>query len=592
MTATVDNSINTELLSVAATTTDNEVQATAPIKNPSHSFIDKHIHPPSAVPGYAGMPTNDSRTQVITNWVELNTIQNVKAPGNFGEEPFTAAPNFVDGFAFLHTSGIRHPNAVFFHYNTNGDVSSGWHQDVQNTVRLSIYDTNRFRYDANKFRPAYRSNTITLNATSFNNIGMLSTCQFNPSVLFGGTILQFTESHPKRARNFLRSYCQHHKISGIRKDDLELFSPAYQTHLRDLLHIQDGSTIIIGGKSAHLRTDVPDTLNLDPNTSVQFVDFNKQGNTESGNNIASVVPTHSQVINMSTRSYGGPAKDGNFITQRINTVAPKWLASANDDATSLTNVGMYECFIAYEDANGVDQYKPLTEIGVNGLCRPYIDTLWSEDMTWGWTVITGLVPNTNISSGVVSDSLLIVKTYIGTEIQPAAQSAWSGMQALGPRPDMNAMQALMEAYYDLKDGMPAKYNFAGLANVARLAASKIAPHAIKFVANKLGGGTKSRGGRTASMSLNDRFSRMNLQRAARPQSRQRTRSQSRPRSQSRSRRGPPAYTARARNPPARRSHPNGGKGKTAQKNTSRIADIERKVSNIDRKMDERLIDLA
>lgn len=589
MSSVVDNSITTELSNTVPISADNEVQATAPVKNPSHSFIDKHIHPPSAVPGYAGMPTNDSRTQVITNWVELNTIRNVKGPAPAGQAPVDAAPNYVDGFAFLHTSGIRHPNIAFFHYNQSGDVADGWHQDVANTIRLSIYDTNRFRYDANKFRPAYRSNTITLNATAFNDVGMLSSCQFNGSLLFSGTILQLTEKYPKRAKAFLTAHCSAHKIAGIKKDHLELFPPNIQSHLRDVLHVQDGATILVGGRAANLRTEVPEQLNLDPNTSIQFIDFNKQGNGESGNQLGAVVPTHSQVINMSTRSYGGPAKEGNFITQRINTVAPRWMAAANDDAANLPNLGMYECYVAYEDLNGVDQFYPFTEIGVDGKCRPLIDVQWSDDMTWGWTLITGLVPNTNISTGLVSDNLLIVKTYIGTEIQPAAQSAWAGMQALGPRPDMTAMQALMEAYYDLKDGMPAKYNFAGLANVARLAASKIAPHAIKFVTNKLQGNTRSRGGKTSNMSLNERFSRMTTQPRARSSSRNRSSSRGRSNSRRRSSsRRPPTFTPRARGPPKRgksRNH------RRSNRDSSRIGDIERKVTDIDRKVEARLIDI-
>lgn len=584
-TAAVDNSVTTELNNFPVTA-DNEVQATAPVKNASHSFIDKHIHPPSAIPGYAGMPTNDSRTQVVTNWVELNTISEVSAPDVFGQPPVPATPTFVDGFAYLHTSGMRHPNAVFFHHNQSAtSVTAGWHQDVVNTTRITVYDTNRFRYDANKFRPAYRSNTITLNATAFNNIGMLSTCQFNPSLLFGGTILQFTEAHPKRAARFLQQYCEQKGITAIKKDHLDLFAPSIGAKLRDMLHICDNSTILVNGRTANLRTEVPDAVTLDPNTSVQFVDFNKQGNLESGNNIGAVVPTHSQVLNLSTRSYGGPAKEGNFITQRINTVAPRWIPAANDDAADLVNLGMYECYIAFEDALGIDNYKALTEIGANGLCRAYLDVQWSDDMTWGWTVITGLVPNVNVGTGTVSDSLLITKTYIGTEIQPCAQSAWAGMQSLGPRPDMTAMQALMEAYYDLKDGMPAKYNFAGLANVARMAASKIAPHAIKFISNKIGGQTRPRGGKESTMSLNERFSKMSL---PRQRSNSRRRSTSRQRSQSNTRRAPVA-TPRARQPPRRRR--NSSRGGQKRKTNNRVADIERKVTKIAKAVEGKLIDL-
>ena len=116
--AITNNNVNSELLN-SMQQPENEVQNTAPIKEPALSFIDKHIHPPSAVPGYVGMPTNDTRTQVVTNWIDLrsNTIPTI--PNNFGSPPIASSPGAIDGFAILHTSGLRHANIAFFHQNAD-----------------------------------------------------------------------------------------------------------------------------------------------------------------------------------------------------------------------------------------------------------------------------------------------------------------------------------------------------------------------------------------------------------------------------------------------------------------------------------------
>lgn len=476
--AITNNNVNSELLN-SMQQPDNEVQNTAPIKEPALSFIDKHIHPPSAVPGYVGMPTNDTRTQVVTNWIDLrsNTVPTI--PNNFGSPPIPSSSSAIDGFAILHTSGIRHANIAFFHQNA--DIVA-WHQDVANTPRLSVYDTNRFQYDATKFRPAYRSTTITLNATAFNNVGVLSSCQFNPPMLWSGDILNLSEKHPKKFAAFLKAFVKAHGITNIKREHLLEFGVQHQETIRKLLKVDQPPRV---QRNADGFEEVIEEPKLDPNTAIQFVSFGKQGNNESGNLTGAVVPTHEQIMNLSARAYGGAARDGNFLVQRVNTVAPRWITAANDNEATNVNAGMYECYYAFEDLAGNDNFKPFTELASDGVnCRSLLDVQWSEDMTWGWTLMTGLVPNTNIGAGVVNPDLMILKSYVGTEIQPAAMSAWAGMQQESPRPNMQAMQALMTAYYDLKDGMPAKFNFAGLGKVIKLAAQTILPTLVQGLAGR------------------------------------------------------------------------------------------------------------
>ena len=133
--------------------------------------------------------------------------------------------------------------------------------------------------------------------------------------------------------------------------------------------------------------------------------------------------------------------------------------------------GLYECYFYTKDVLGATDFSPFFENAPEGLDNTQLmdkyilhDTLWSSDMTFGWTFYQGLSLNSQTS---VNTQMLIKKYYTGYEVQPTPRSAWSGMVRLGPKPDLMAMQALMDAFYELKDCMPARYNFWGtLASIA------------------------------------------------------------------------------------------------------------------------------
>jgi len=92
-------------------------------------------------------------------------------------------------------------------------------------------------------------------------------------------------------------------------------------------------------------------------------------------------------------------------------------------------------------------------------------------MTWGWTYYQGL--SVNPTAGV-STQLLIKKYYTGYEMQPAVSSAWSGVKKVGPKPNLAALEWLMDAFYDTKDVLPMAENFWGtLAKVVLLAAGEL-----------------------------------------------------------------------------------------------------------------------
>jgi hypothetical protein len=183
-----------------------------------------------------------------------------------------------------------------------------------------------------------------------------------------------------------------------------------------------------------------------------------------------------------------------FSVQRLNTITPSWLAGSNTYTVADGIKGLYQCWTSEIDGTSMETITiPLFEnasIGTAGIAlKALYDTLWTKDMTWSWVRFSGLSLNSQTS---VSTQLLIKKTYCGYEVQPCVASAWSGMMKLGPKPDISTMQAMMDGFYELKDVMPARYNFWGA--ISSLASSGVkgpGSSVLSALAEKLLGGQKS-----------------------------------------------------------------------------------------------------
>jgi len=445
MAATIGNTVDANLFEQIGMNTEiqEEPQKEA---TPSHAFVAKCLHPPSAIANYEGLPTNDARTQVCVEWKDLRTTT---TPGyaDTGTAIVDISANAVTGYAFLVMSGIILPFVAFVRATVGGVTT--WYQDVRNTQPISVYNWRNFHLDANKYRPAYRSLTTYLNATMFNNVGLVASSQFNPAVMFAGTVLTLLENHLSKAHKMLPRLIADGVVKRISINDPEYDDAIIQT-LRLPPHIRSVLSEHCGPKEA---------LSIDPNMSIQVVNLSS-GNPQTAAGSSSAVPTVSQIMNFSARSYGGKAFEGTFNVSRLNSTAPQWLTASNTDSTVGNNRGLYLCYYWVVHPDGSEHFIPFS--WVNDLAPGYstvVDTLWSTDMTWSWVVYEGLAPNTLLENGTAE--LIIAKSYIGFEVQPSPRSAWAGLQRLGPKPDLAAMQALMDGFYELKDSMPARYNFWG-----------------------------------------------------------------------------------------------------------------------------------
>nr|WAY16453.1 hypothetical protein [Hepelivirales sp.] len=188
-----NNPINTDLFE-SLQKEDSEVQTHSSEQNkPSVAFIKKCIHPPSSINGFAGLPTNDSRSQVCIEWrsVNINKRPILYNPDADSTQlwPLDAA---VFDVCYLHTNGARVLSIPFFSnpFYSNNRMT----QDLANVITNNMYNWNNWEDDANKFRVIYKSTTQTLNATAFNNTGIVTGNQFNPAILFQGFL---NSSRPK-----------------------------------------------------------------------------------------------------------------------------------------------------------------------------------------------------------------------------------------------------------------------------------------------------------------------------------------------------------------------------------------------------------
>lgn len=468
-----NNDIDIDLfndLQTEATIIDHQTpeQQSAIKINEDVAFIKKCIHPPSAIPGFNGLPTNDARSQVKPQWRNINIMNTPTIFDNTTAATRVLTTTELQTFnaAILSTNGAK-VLSIGFIYNT---TISSYQQDFSNADEQDAFDFDQWSACAQLYRPIYKSVTTYLNATAFNNTGIVSINQFNPNILFAGTILTLSTSNFSLFITHVKSLFNNKHIEVI-----EPSSKFYQHHREKygILPIyirQEISKILgIGDVSA---------LTLDPNTSIQIVNLSTVGSV-------GPVPSNSQIMNQSMRSYAGKALEGTFGVQRLNTISPSWLSAANTaDATS----GLYQCYYYYIDASSVSHSVPFYEnappLTPAASLVVLTDTLWSKDMTWSWVSYSGLSLNSQTN---LSAQLLIKKYYVGYEVQPALQSPWSGMIELAPKPSLQAMEYMMDAFFDMKDGMPAKFNFlGGLLTSALNVLKPIAGTAIKSVLPMIG----------------------------------------------------------------------------------------------------------
>jgi len=484
MSIPVENPVDVDLFSNLHN--DSEVQTSTDKHSAKDAVIRKCLHPPSAVPEFSGLPTNDARTQVVIEWRNMEVMSSPRVYDKNPESPtfnkcveLTSDQLKTYDYGFLMPTGARVKHIGFVRNTT--DPLRRMEQDNAGVGIEQLYDFVNWRADANLYRPVAKSTTIYPNMTMFNNTGMVVGNQFNPNILFAGSLIALSNENPALFYKMVSTLFQMGSVKVTREPEkIERWFKIPHYHRTEVLK--------------NLNLSPTDHLDLDPNTNHQVIGVGKLSPDSGVQNF----PTSSQILGNSLRSYGGKATDGAFSIQRLNTITPAWLAGSNtfNSPQPYEISGLYQCWKA-EVMGGTNEIfmEPFYENSSIGTpvagARALYDTLWSKDMTWSYVLFTGL--SLNPQPGTMSN-LLIKKTYSIYEVQPCMASAWAGMIKLGPKPDLMVMEAMMDGFFELKDVMPAKYNFWG--TIASLASSGLRTFGTSLLtqlASKLakGGSSKS-----------------------------------------------------------------------------------------------------
>jgi len=450
----VENSSDFDMFSRLQT--DNEVQTTAASMNEKSSVVAKLLHPPSAIPSFHGLPTNDTRSQVTLEYRNIMLQQTPFVQSTGGNvAAVTPASLTTYRYAMLVPNGARVLGVPFIYNNAFNSMS----QDLNNVQTQDNYNFTNWPADAQLYRPCYKSLTTYLNATAFNDTGIVTVNQFNPSLIFAGPLINMSHDKP--------DLFDLHVKEGLKTGRYKILpNEPIRDGFTEISRVQSLPKNWAAFKKS-VRDDLCERLNIPPNHHITLDPsslFQVLNLGESGDSIGSPVPTDSQVLTQSMRSYAGKAMEGTFSVSRLNTTSPAWKVCSNGNGNP--NIGLipelFGCQIYSVAPDGSQHLISLSENAAVGTTqaglRVLSDTLWTTDMTWHWVIYNGLSLNSQVN---VQLQNVIFKWYTGFEVQPALKSAWAGMVKLAPKPDLAVMQAIMDANFELKDGMPARYNFWG-----------------------------------------------------------------------------------------------------------------------------------
>lgn len=463
----VDNSMNFDPTSDS---TSMPEQSHGKPLTPSQAFVCKVTHPPTTVPEFEGLPTQDARTQVVYN---MRNIDVLKTPITYDANSEMYQPN---SWSDHNDYTIVVPNGARIKWfgccydvtnpNTPGatpEVSRYYQQDIANVGVQDNFDFQNWSSTVNLYRPCYKSITMYPNVTAFNNQGIISAQQFNPNILFSGSMSSLSYEQPKL---FIEA------LDHLYSEQNDSLFQANETH-PDFHH----SLVESWFKTRKIRSR---GLKLDPDNYLQIINL---GNVGYESDIISYVPTPSQIAQNSMRSYQDKFINGAFVVSRVNTLSPRWMSGSNTSQNAQYK-GLYECWsftVAGDGSRHLVRLKDPAPAATKPSDAPVmLDTLWSSDMTWQIIRVQGISPNmiTPTANNAITASPIAIKNYYGIEAQPVWNGPWNGIARMSPKPSLSEMQALMDTFYEMPDGMPAKYNAMG-AFLPFLA--QALPHALSFV---------------------------------------------------------------------------------------------------------------
>lgn len=397
------------------------------------AFVEKYLHPPRPTRSeYAGIPDKNTTPSAFAEYKMIQQIQTYKV----------ATPDtiYYPNVLFIYTSSAIAPIITIpFKLLSDGTFSA---DEFTASVNPNINVQDMIRQNASG-RLEYKSTTISLNATAFNNQGVVTTSQFRPniSIYRAGDLIENHYHEMHDAEKMIETLYKFYNIKYVPPTKIDP-----QTH-----HLQHLGVAV----DNYIQILSPGTL---PSVSTP---------------IAMMSPNSTSVL----------ATEGSFVVQKfdIDSIPYKSFANSKDAGSAPGTYAGMPCYIRFQNPS-VETFAlyPIRVVGQPGNATEILTDLPWFDFNWGYSLYEGM------SIGFQNGSTppyLTVKAITGFAFQPLPNSALSPFIRESAMYDQEAIRFISMTNHAMPDSLPAKMNFWG--SLGKILLSS-APQIIETISNIFG----------------------------------------------------------------------------------------------------------
>lgn len=401
------------------------------------AWLEKYEHPPrSTRPEYCGVPDYNNTPSVHPEYKTIAQIPTFKTVG--------ADTTYYDRILVIFTSSAVSP-VWYYRISTTGAF-----EPIEAIINSNINIQDWAAHNTSG-RIAYKSTTISLNATEFSDQGVVTVAQLRPSkrlAAVGDVTLQLLErSGIQHALKFAQRHCGDLPVRQPKESDPEYLQRA----LGDAWH--------------HV------VMIVAPGTLPQ---------------------TGTEVAMLSPNATSDVAKNGCFVVQKFVQSFPQFTDFSNANTGSTTTprtVQAVKCYIEITDATGLlTIFEPVNvtsqpgNSAAPGTPQQLEDVAWF-DMSWGFAFFEGLSVGPNGAGAAAVPPYLTIKTITGTELQPLIGSPLAPFIKNSAMVDETALRIGSMISHARLDSLPAAANFWGSLGKLLLSA---APTVVSTISNLFG----------------------------------------------------------------------------------------------------------
>jgi hypothetical protein len=438
------------------------------------SWVKKVIHPPSAKDeDYHGTPFKGNSSVAL---LELRGESDI--PPVFTYNSGTLIAPVIETLnpstlLFLSGSGGRVGAYAFMRIapntyvqQTDANIPSGTPIPALPAALTSGYDfLNNYNSDFQCHRIGYKSNTFYLNATGFNNQGIVCSAKFKPdlyntatSAAVNGVRNNSMTAHqlwkslnPQQRRAFVDAVPKRYRIATARTT---ASAPSSRRSLEE-----DFEVLSVTDRADQLSIPISDF-------TLQMLNFGESQATlgvipGGGVSIVGLLPdTISDVQMISPTSSTRQAKEGDYVVQTwsedVNLFSQAPRVNNQTGGQHLT-----ECFLTwYNPTSNTHLYYNLMGTSQTAGIDSYCDIPWTAH-DWSYTMFQGLTVPSGSTISTTGVPYISIKTILGLEVQPRISSSMRPFMEQLPFPDDAAIEIASVLIREKPDSLPAAANDLG-----------------------------------------------------------------------------------------------------------------------------------